>query len=66
MSVRLRVFDVAGRVVATLAEGPLAAGEHPFRWNGRDDRAAPAPAGLYFVRLDAPGIHERQKLVRVR
>jgi hypothetical protein len=46
---RLTVIDLAGRVVATLADGPLDAGDHQVRWT------TPAPAGVYFARLDAPG-----------
>lgn len=46
---RLTVVDLAGRVVATLADGPFTAGEHQARWT------AAAPPGVYFARLDAPG-----------
>ncbi|WP_412061784.1 T9SS type A sorting domain-containing protein [Rubrivirga sp. IMCC45206] len=42
----VEVFDVLGRRVATLADGPLAAGDHALTWTG----AAP---GLYVVRLRA-------------
>ena len=46
---RLTVVDVSGRMVATLADGAFAAGEHQARWS------AAAPAGVYFARLHAPG-----------
>lgn len=42
--VRVQVLDVRGAVVRTLADGPLAAGEHTLRW--RDDDL---PPGVYFV-----------------
>jgi hypothetical protein len=52
----LRVFDVHGRLVRTLADGPFAAGRHDLEWNGRDDAGHPAPAGVFFVRLESePG-----------
>ena len=47
----LSVFDTQGRRVATLARGPLAAGERTAAWDGRAASGAPAAAGLYFVRL---------------
>ncbi|MHB8079683.1 MAG: cytochrome c peroxidase [Candidatus Krumholzibacteriia bacterium] len=50
--VKLDVFDVQGRRVATLFEGDCAAGSRAYRWdagNG-DQRAA---SGLYFYRLQA-------------
>ena len=46
---RLTVVDLAGRIVATLADGAFDAGAHQARWT------ASAPAGVYFARLEAPG-----------
>jgi hypothetical protein len=54
--VRLAIYDVAGRLVTTLRDGPAPAGEHRNSWDGRDDRGAPAAAGVYFARVTAgPG-----------
>jgi hypothetical protein len=47
-SVRLLVFDRAGRVVANLAEGRLGAGEHRFSF-------APPATGVYVVKLTLDG-----------
>jgi photosystem II stability/assembly factor-like uncharacterized protein len=49
--VHLAVYDAAGRAVATLRDGPAAAGEHAVTWNGRDATGAPVHAGVYFLRL---------------
>jgi len=38
--VDLSIHDVAGRRVATLWQGTLTAGEHPFSWNGAPDDQA--------------------------
>jgi subtilisin family serine protease len=54
-AVALDVLDAAGRRVRRLAAGGFAAGEHSVRWDGRDAAGRGAPAGLYFVRLDAAG-----------
>ena len=48
--VRLAVFDVLGREVAVLADGPVAAGEHTARLDTR-----PLAAGVYVVVLRADG-----------
>jgi hypothetical protein len=51
----IELFDVTGRVVARLT-GSNGAGETNFHWNGCDDRGAPVPSGVYFVRgQDLPG-----------
>ncbi len=48
------VFDLAGRKVASLADGTFTAGEHTVSWNGRTDDGAPAAAGQYWYVLRTP------------
>jgi len=50
----LDLFDAAGQRVATLVDGPLAAGEHVVRWSPRAQTPA-VDAGVYFLRLTAGG-----------
>ncbi|UCH78475.1 MAG: T9SS type A sorting domain-containing protein [Candidatus Coatesbacteria bacterium] len=45
--VRLAVYDLAGRKVATVAEGHYEAGDHAASW------AADVPTGIYLYRLEA-------------
>jgi hypothetical protein len=47
----LSLFDLAGRRVATLVKGPLAAGPQAVRWDGNGDAGQEARAGVYFARL---------------
>jgi len=53
--VRLRIFDVGGRLVRTLEPGPAGAGRRTVAWDGRDARALPVAAGVYFARLEVAG-----------
>ena len=48
--VRLTVFDVLGRKVATLVDRPYPAGKHRADWNG-----ANMASGQYFYRMEADG-----------
>jgi ELWxxDGT repeat protein len=59
--VRVEVFDVLGRRVALLADGPVAAGEHALTWE-----AGAAPSGLYLVRLTAGDTVQTQRLTLVQ
>jgi len=59
--VRLEVFDVRGRRVATLVDEVLGAGEHRREW-----RLAGVPSGVYFYALSAAGRTESLKLVVAR
>ena len=61
----LAVFDLQGRRVATLAGGVLEAGPHIATWDGASPRG-PAPAGVYFVRLEAAGRSDARRIVLTR
>jgi flagellar hook assembly protein FlgD len=63
---RLRVYDVAGRLVRTLVDGPLAGGEDRRTWDGRDDSGRPLGGGLYFGRLESAHGVVTAKLTLVR
>lgn len=49
--VRIRVFDVRGRLVTTLLDERQTRGTHKVAWNGRDDAGTVVAAGMYFVQL---------------
>lgn len=48
--VDVAVYDLAGRRLASLWSGRLAAGTHDAAWNGRTERGESAKPGVYFVR----------------
>jgi hypothetical protein len=64
--VRLRVFDVSGRLVRTLVNGPLDAGAHVVDWNGRNEQSKAVSNGVYFYRLQAEGKSATRKMILVR
>jgi hypothetical protein len=49
--VTLRVYDVAGRLVATLVDDVKSPGAYHARWNGMNGTGAAASSGIYFYRL---------------
>jgi hypothetical protein len=53
--VRLELFDLAGRRIATLADGAFGVGAHVRPWDGRDASGNRVPRGLVFARLTAAG-----------
>jgi hypothetical protein len=56
-NIRIQVFDVMGRQVATLFDGSQQAGQHRIQW-----QADSLPSGLYLLRISAPSLS--QQLVR--
>ncbi|MBM4130839.1 choice-of-anchor D domain-containing protein, partial [bacterium] len=49
--VDLRVYDVRGALVRTLAAGELDAGHHDYTWTGMSDAGVQVPSGVYVYRL---------------
>ncbi|MFH1278066.1 MAG: S8 family serine peptidase [Candidatus Eisenbacteria bacterium] len=62
----VRIFDVAGRVVRTVAEGRFPAGEHHLAWDGRDDSGREVTSGVYFYRLKMGDKVESRRLTLLR
>lgn len=60
-AIHVAVFDLAGRRVASLARGSHAAGRYRVRWEA--GAGVERAAGIYFVRLRAPGRELVQRIV---
>ena len=66
--VELAVFDLAGRAVGILYDGPATSGRFAVEWDGRTAGGRLVPPGSYLVRLTAAidrGQQRRQCLVSV-
>jgi hypothetical protein len=61
----VRVYDVQGKQVATLAEGAFEPGERTIEWDGRDAAGGVAAPGLYFVTAAVGGESVRMRVARV-
>lgn len=62
----VRLFDVSGRLVRTLHDGPAASGVHRLRWDGRSDRGQNVGVGIYFVQLSAGSVLRTERILRLR
>lgn len=51
--VRLTVYGIDGRLVATLVNGDFPAGNHEVTWHGRDAAGRLVASGTYMYRIDA-------------
>jgi hypothetical protein len=65
-SAQLVVYDVGGRRVKTLLDGPLAAGDHRIAWTGTRDDGATARPGVYFIRLVTAEHSATRKILLIR
>jgi hypothetical protein len=59
------IWDANGRRITTLAPQQVTAGYTSFVWDGRDERGANVPGGVYFVRADAGREHAMRRIVKL-
>jgi hypothetical protein len=60
--VELKIYDVTGRLVKTLANREFAAGEHDIVWDGSGDDGRLVARGVYFYQLRTPSFVSQKKL----
>jgi hypothetical protein len=60
-TVRLKVFTLLGKEVATLVSEELAAGSYRVEWDAKG-----IASGIYFYRLQAGNFNKTKKLVLLR
>ncbi|HYV92905.1 MAG TPA: T9SS type A sorting domain-containing protein [Chitinophagales bacterium] len=56
-NVLLQIFDVSGRLIATLADEAMSAGDHNLQWN-----AADVNSGIYFLKMEAGEYSATEKI----
>jgi len=63
MPVDLKVFDVTGRLVKTVANRDFGPGTHNVVWDGTNDYGASVTSGVYLYRIEAGGEVAAGKLI---
>ena len=64
---RLAVYDIRGRKIASLYRGEAEGGTTlGVSWDGRDGGGREAPSGIYFARAEIGGRSITRKLVLLR
>jgi len=64
--VTLKVYDVRGREVRTLAERVFSSGKHSLVWDGHDNAGAEVSSGVYFYKLNVAGQTHLRKMVMIQ
>jgi endonuclease/exonuclease/phosphatase family metal-dependent hydrolase len=62
----VEIYDVSGRLVATLVDGMLPAGVNAITWDGLDASGARSATGIYFCRAQVGEWRQATKAVLVR
>ena len=64
--VTLRVYNVKGELVSTVADGGMPAGRNEVDWKGTDDSGRAVASGVYFYRLAAGDDVRTRKMTLIR
>jgi minor extracellular serine protease Vpr len=64
--VRLRVFDLIGREVASLVDAEAAPGSYTINWRGTDNKGVPLSSGVYFYTLEGSGQQITKKMILLK
>ena len=65
-SVKLSVYDLAGRLVNVLVDENLSAGHHTISWNGNASNGVAAQSGVYFYKLESTEKNASRRMVLIR
>jgi hypothetical protein len=60
------IFNITGRRLINLWDGPQTAGPHELEWDGRDDHGNRLSSGVYFLRFRAGDVLAEEKLVLLK
>ncbi|UCG52209.1 MAG: choice-of-anchor D domain-containing protein [Candidatus Latescibacterota bacterium] len=64
--VRLRIYDVKGRMVRELVNKTQPVGRQEVLWDGRDESNNPVASGVYFYKLIAGDFVQTRKMVLLK
>jgi hypothetical protein len=62
--VKLEVFNIRGDLIRTLYKGTQPVGNYTVDWNGRNNSGIPAPAGIYFYRLQSDSFVKTMRMIK--
>jgi hypothetical protein len=64
--VMLDIYDVRGRLVRRLLDGPVATGRHEMIWDGRAKDGGLSASGIYFAKITIADFTATQKLTLLK
>ena len=62
-NVSMKIYDVTGRLIKTLANEKMQQGDHQIEWNTKDEAGKAVSVGIYILQFDTGNKSETKKLV---
>ena len=60
---KIEIYDIHGKLVNTLSDQSIDAGEYFIDWSGKAYNSAPLPGGVYLIRLSGENQHCNSKVI---
>jgi len=64
--VYVAIYDISGRLVKTLLNGPQSAGNKSLVWNSTNNKNEPLPGGLYIYSVSTENSIHRKKMMLLK
>jgi hypothetical protein len=64
--VEIKIYNILGQTVRTLANREYTAGTHRVAWNGRNDEGDPLASGVYLYRVVAETLAQTKKMLLLK
>jgi hypothetical protein len=62
---RIDIFNTQGKLLNTISDQDIEAGEYYIDWYGNNSAGAPMPAGLYIIRLSGEGQSINARVIKL-
>ena len=62
-SIKIDIYDLAGKKIRTLVNNNVEAGFHTCVWNGKNDKGEKIAAGVYIVSMKTRSLFQTRKIV---
>jgi flagellar hook assembly protein FlgD len=62
----LRVYDILGQEIRTLADKTYEAGYYSITWNAKDNAGSPVSSGIYLYQIQAGSFRQVKKMSLMR
>jgi flagellar hook assembly protein FlgD len=62
----VKIYNVLGQTVTTLADGFMNAGYYSFIWDGKDTSGGPVSSGIYFYTIHSGNHFQVKKMTLLR